>query len=515
MKRVLAKLTYISAVLSVSILCGCASLPKDFERIESFAFTSPQSTRAGKTLAPEIAKHPGLTGVYLMDEPHVALQLRNAMAGIAEKTLDVQYYIWQNDKSGRILFQGLLDAADRGVRVRVLLDDFSLSAKDIYLSQFASHPNLEIRLFNPFAHRVAKNIGFITNISRVNHRMHNKIFVMDNVLGVLGGRNIADHYFGIDEDYNFRDLDVLAAGPAVQAVSDTFDLFWNSKWAYPIGAIKKHDISIDEFKRLQQVLKDRVIEDISNIPFALDVNVDDMYARLGKLAQGFVWAQVSVLHDLPEKVANNSFTLRDQAEELLANIKSDFSAEIAYLIPGKAVVKKIQSMVDQGINVRLLTNSLASNDTLAAHAGFATYRRRLLTAGANLYEYKPDAVERKKWSHYAQKATTRLHSKTYVLDKRYAFIGSFNMDPRSIQLNTEIGLLIDSPVFAEKVLAFLDTGIHHDNSYQVFFKGKSKNIEWREQSEGVEVIHRADPKSTWWQRVKSRIIRIFPIEHHL
>lgn len=506
---------FILFALFISIFGGCVSLPTEYPREQSFAYPTPENTTAGKILADAIAKHPGQSGVALVSRGEDALVVRNAMGGVAEKTLDVQYYTWKDDKVGRLLVQRLLEAADRGVRVRALLDDFTLSTRDIYLAAFDAHPNVEIRLFNPFAQRSVKALGFLTDISRVNHRMHNKLFVMDNAVAVIGGRNIADSYFGLSEKYNFRDLDVLAVGPVVQDISKSFDIFWNSQWAFPINAVYRKPLSAEKLLEIRSELSNQVVKDSQAIPFKLDINTQAMYRRLEELNPRFTWCSIRMLYDTPSKVSNNYVSIRAQGGWLFEYMKREFIGEVAYFVPGKSGVENLKKYIDRGVKVRFLTNSLASNDVVAAHAGYSTYRKRLINAGVNLYEYKVNANERQQWPIPAQQVPSRLHTKAFVIDRKFVFIGSFNADPRSEQLNTEIGLLIDSPIFAEQVIGYLDTGIDASNSYRVDFKDNTKSLRWHSKQNGKIKIHNNDPNTGIFRRFKAGLIRILPIESQL
>lgn len=499
----------------VCFVSGCSSLPKDYPRTESFAYDSPETTATGRVFARAGAESPETSGLLLLTRGEDALQARNAMVGIAEKTLDVQYYIWEGDKSGRLLVQRLLEAADRGVRVRILLDDFTLSTKDIYLATFDAHPNVEIRLFNPFAQRLIKNIGFLTDMSRVNHRMHNKLFIADNVAAIVGGRNIADHYFGIDEQYNFRDLDVLTVGPVVKDISNSFDYFWNSQWAFPINAVYKRPISASELQEVRAGLEAIVAKDIEAIPFSIDIDKPAMYASLEKILPQFIWSRVRLLYDTPDKVQDESISIRAQANWLFHYMKDEFLAEVAYFVPGKQGIENFKTLVDRGVKVRVLTNSYASNDVAAAHAGYATYRKRLLKAGVELYEYKADATERSLWPPIAHGAESRLHTKTFVIDRKFVFIGSYNADPRSHLINTEIGLLVENAEFAEKVIGYLNAGVEAKNSYHIRFKADTQKLRWHSESNNQQLVYKKDPNTSWWQRFKARLIRMLPIEGQL
>ncbi|WP_370979838.1 phospholipase D family protein [Agaribacterium sp. ZY112] len=495
------------------LLSGCASLPKDPKRIESHSIAANANSDLSEIFDPAIAAHPRRSGVVLLHEPEIALRARDEMTTLAEHTLDVQYYIWSDDKVGRILTQRLLDAADRGVRVRILLDDFTLNIDDIYLAAFSDHPNVELRLFNPFAHRTTKALGFITDIQRVNQRMHNKIFVLDNKVAIVGGRNIGDNYFGVKDSYNSRDIDVLTIGPVVDDISKSFDEYWNSDWAYPIKNIYPHEISEENNKLILKELKKQATLDRASLPFDLIRSKKEIVEGIRSNIKQLDWARIDVIFDPTEKLRGDTNTVAAQFETALIGVNQEMLAEIAYFVPGNELVNDFKIANDKGIHIRFLTNSLTSTEVLPAYAGFSSYRKDLLKAGVELYEYRSDAKERFTWPEPSHNALTRLHSKTFVVDRQFSFIGSFNFDPRSVDLNTEIGLLIDSPEFAEKVIAVLDEGVLPGNAWKLELDSKANKIKWHDQ-EGSTPLKK-EPYSSWWQRVKATVLRILPIESQL
>jgi putative cardiolipin synthase len=437
------------------------------------------------------------------------------MAGIAERTLDVQYYIWKGDTVGLLLLQRLVEAADRGVRVRVLLDDQTVKAKDLSLASFSGHPNLEIRLFNPLAGRKKGPITFLADFSRVNHRMHNKLFVMDNTIAVIGGRNIADRYFGVSSKANTRDLDVVVVGPVVPKLSGTFDLFWNSQWAYPVESLAKKTPGPEERKEIRKQLSEEVSAGVDTLPWSVDIDTPAMHSRFDELRPEFTWAPMEVLYDTPDKVENSEARIVDASRKILDGMKEEFLMEVAYFVPGKEGIATAKELTERGVKVKVLTNSLASNNVLAAHAGYAKYRVPMLEAGAEMYEYRPDAVDRKDWSPAAASAPTQMHTKTYVIDRKMVFIGTFNLDPRSKVINTEIGVLIRHPGFAEQTAAFIERGMEPANAYRVFLDEETGEARWIRKDGEKERIYRYDPKTGFLKNLGVAFIRLFPIEGQL
>ncbi|WP_158224586.1 phospholipase D family protein [Agaribacterium haliotis] len=487
-------------------------MPDNSQRQASYTIDPHTPSAIDQIFDPMIAAHPGLSGVSLLHEPEAALRARNAMTALAEHSLDVQTYIWANDKAGRILTQRLLEAADRGVRVRILLDDFTLATADKYLAALASHPLLEIRIFNPIARRSSKSLGFITEIKRVNQRMHNKLFILDNKVAIAGGRNLGDNYFGIKDSYNSRDIDVITIGPVVNEISQSFDEYWNSDWAYPVDKIYTRDMDEQDIEALRQELKQQSIIDFSSTPFELDNNKEAMINRAINYEDHFVWAPIQVIFDRAEKLRGDNKNVAVQFATVIGEVENEMLAEIAYFVPGNDVVSSFADASEKGIRIRFLTNSMTSTEVLPAYAGFSSYRKQLLEAGVELYEYRSDAEERQTWPEPSHNSPSRLHSKTFVVDQRYSFIGSFNFDPRSVDLNTEIGLLIDSREFAAQVTEVLNEGVRPGNAWKLQLDENDK-VQWLNQENG-ELWSKA-PYSSWWQRFQTGFLRMLPIESQL
>ena len=515
MKPRCSRLILLSLICFLLLFSSCATLPEYVPQEPSTAWQSPEETTAGQIFADDIAAHPGKSGVVLLPNGRDALLVRNAMAGIAERTLDIQYYIWKGDTVGLLLLQRLVEAADRGVRVRVLLDDQTVKAKDLSLASFSGHPNLEIRLFNPLAGRKKGPITFLADFSRVNHRMHNKLFVMDNTIAVIGGRNIADRYFGVSSKANTRDLDVAVVGPVVQELSGTFDMFWNSQWAYPVESLAEEIPGSGEMEDLKKQLSEEVTAGITTLPWSVDIDSPAMYSKLEELRPEFTWAPMEVLYDTPDKVQSSEARIVDATRGLMDGLKRELLMEVAYFVPGKEGVAGAKELTERGVRVKVLTNSLASNNVLAAHAGYAKYRVPMLEAGAEMYEYRPDAADRKDWSPAAANAPTQMHTKVFVIDREMAFIGTFNLDPRSKVINTEIGVLIRHPGFAEQTAAFIERGMEPGNAYRVLLDDESREARWIRRDAEKTRTYRYDPKTGFFRNLGVAFIRLFPIESQL
>ncbi|MCJ7501146.1 phospholipase D-like domain-containing protein, partial [bacterium] len=392
----------------------------------------------------------------------------------------------------------------------------NLKSKDISLATFSSHPNMEIRLFNPLAGRGKGGIAFLSEFSRVNHRMHNKLFVMDNAVAVIGGRNIGDRYFGVHPKANARDLDMLVVGPAVQELSETFDLFWNSRWAYPVVTLTKDIPASGELEGFKTQLTELVSASLPSLPYSVDIDAPAMYKRMEESKSDLTWVPIEVLYDTPDKVQSSEARISNATIVLADEMKEELLMEMAYFVPGKRGVFNMKEYVERGVKVKILTNSMASNNVTTAHAGYAKYRKSLLEAGVELHEYRPDAADRKDWAPVAEEADTQLHSKTFVIDRKIVFVGTYNLDPRSKVLNTEMGLLIRDPGFAGQVADFIEGGMGPANSYRVILdENDPEKLLWITMDGQKEKKYRYDPKAGFWKYLMTPFIQLFPIEGQL
>lgn len=502
-------------VLSVAIfLTGCA-LPKVEQQTISSALTPEQSrqTLLGKTIQPQAQKRPALTGINALANPHDAFAARALLTEVAEKTLDIQYYIWRNDITGILLLQALHQAADRGVRVRLLLDDNGTRKLDDELRALADHPNIEVRLFNPFIQRNAKWLGFITDFSRANRRMHNKAFIADNQVAIVGGRNIGDEYFGATESLLFADLDVVAIGQIVPQVSADFDLYWSSPAVYPIEAM----ISPQTESLTRLSIKAAAIE---QSPAALNyiqaISESDLIRNLINRELTFDWSPVSMLSDNPVKglgQATPESLIGFQLEKIIGQPQRQLSLISPYFVPTKAISQAFIELVKQGVQVCILTNSLDATDVVAVHAGYAKYRQELVAGGVKLFEMRRQHNSRSKPHKIGVlgSSATSLHAKTFALDSQQVFVGSFNFDPRSTNLNTELGFVIDSTQLAKVI----EHSFEHDipfGAYEVKLDSQGSLIWIERHEENQVIIHPHEPAAGLWRRGQSWFLSILPID---
>ncbi|MCG6891074.1 MAG: phospholipase D family protein [Gammaproteobacteria bacterium] len=507
-------------LLSLSLLGACASLPQNIDRQSSVAFTDTANTVLGDATKDDLAQHPGLSGFHLLPSGLDAFAARAVLAYSAERSIDAQYYLLHSDLVGRLFVDALLRAADRGVRVRLLLDDMTLDDdKDIGAAALDAHDNIEVRVFNPFARQSSRWMQILSRFDEVTRRMHNKSFTVDNQISVLGGRNIGNEYFEADPNLAFGDLDVLAVGPVVNEVSTSFDLYWNSSASYPATSLITSQDSIDDLDQRRKVLSE-FVEQQRDSEYLQALRSSDLVTRLKNDAFVFDWGAAQVLYDDPAKITSS----RDQTDLHLATQLEPFSAQITreltifspYFVPGREGVANIEKLRARGVRVRILTNSLASTDVSAVHAGYSKYRKYLLRAGVELYELdqtlSKEQRKDKKGAEGSSKAS--LHAKSFAIDRERIFIGSLNFDPRSVVENTEIGVMIESASIATEMSDWFDQKID-----QVAFRlaleeddNGNEILVWHRSLDGVEQRYTTEPNTGFWRRFGVGFLRLLPIE---
>ncbi len=397
--------------------------------------------------------------------------------------------------------------------MRLLIDDFNVKGRDELLAKLDAHPNIEIRLFNPFAKRKSKLFDLASDFDRLNHRMHNKLMIADNALALLGGRNIGDHYFDVSEDSNYRDLDIAAVGPVVRESSRVFDYFWNKDWSVPAGATVDETFDDDDLEMARQEL-DRTIN-TEGYPYPVHQKAAQIRKNVTALRDRLVWAPAYVVWDDPADFMAGERTgkIMKALAGKLDQLKSELLMENAYFVPTQAGADRLKQLSKRGVKVRILTNSLSSNDVIAVHAGYSKYRVELLEAGIKLYEVRADSAEVQQ-TLFSSESKAGLHTKAAVFDDNSVFVGSFNLDPRSANLNTEIGLYVESPKLADRLKSFMDEGVLPGNSYRLELDESGKII-WITEEDGKVVTFTSDPGSTAGQNVVSGIIASLPVEDQL
>ncbi|MBT5488390.1 MAG: phospholipase D family protein, partial [Halieaceae bacterium] len=475
-------------------LVACASAPMVNDKPASYfndrgAVESPLTALA--------SAHPR-SGVSLLADPDDALQSRLHLAALAQSTLDLQYYLWQGDDSGLALTYEVLRAAERGVRVRILLDDIYHSGRDSAYQTLDSHPNVEVRLFNPMGNRGSvKQMNYAVGKSAFNYRMHNKIFLVDGVAAILGGRNIGDEYFGRDASFNFQDMDAIAIGEVAADTGEAFDLFWNAELAIPVSALTQRTYHITEEQTAQLITaRERVRPAVERGRAASATRAD----WLATLASGLLWTKAEILVDRPDRsddYPDSAFmTFMHDAH---AQPRESAVIQTAYLIPNGPTLANLERLTSAGVTLRILTNSAKSNNHSSVHAYYAGYRKALLTTGIDLYEVQGKGSLAAYLDRVGEDAHAGLHTKAMVIDDRVAVIGSYNMDPRSRVWNSEIALIVRDPDFARQVLQEMERDFAPEASWRLSLDDTGALI-WTGESGDELVQLTKDPGSSWWDR---------------
>ena len=505
----LAALTVTFAVY----VYGFVSAPK--RGSDSFALdVSAKAADLDRSIAPLLEQHPGESGLCLLTDNVQAFALRAAAARHAERSLDLQYYYWKDDMTGSLLAREVIKAADRGVRVRLLIDDINSRSGDRNYVALERHPNIQVRLFNPTRCRESAFLRGAESLLRfwsVNRRMHNKAWIVDNRLAVVGGRNIGDAYFDASRDANFRDMDVAAVGPVVAQASEVFDRYWNSNFVFPIRTIarpikanlrrlRKRCEKVACSKRaqpyLERIEKDRTLHDMRAGEWCLH------------------WTDsAKVVSDPPEKAASEQVEawLNKVILAVLMSARQSLELTSPYFIPRDSGVKRLIELAERGVDVSVLTNSLAATDVAAVHGAYMRYRKPLLAAGLRLFELKASASQ-EDMSLFGSRGAS-LHTKAFVIDRRSGFIGSFNFDPRSATLNTEMGLLFENAGLAEEMLRGFADEISPARSFRVVLK--DGRIAWEDAAGERPQLLLREPAASIRRRLVAGLISILPIESQL
>lgn len=510
-----AKILLLPLLLALAA-CSVAPL-KERSADVSLSQEDILQTRLGQIAQVYGQEHPGFSGVYPLNNPLDAFAARIFLARAAEKTLDVQYYIWRKDLTGTMLLHELYQAAERGVRVRLLLDDLGIADLDDWLAMLNSHPNIEVRLFNPFPLRQARMLGFITDFSRVNRRMHNKLFTVDQSVTIAGGRNVGDEYFAATDEVLFADLDVMAVGPAAVAASEDFDGYWASQSSYPVDQLfqQKSDIL-----SLQNEV-DKILARPESAQYATSLRQTSFAQRMLAKELEMDWVHTRLVSDDPAKgmgPVDKSGLMIYSLEAMMGQSIRKLDLVSSYFVPTDAGVEVFSAMAGQGTQIRILTNALEATDVAAVHSGYAKHRKALLKSGIELYEMKSQAPAGDNGAggfSYGSgnggfgSSGSSLHAKTFSVNGKQIYIGSFNFDPRSAELNTESGFVIDSTAMADAVDKMFIERVPH-TAYQVKLDEKG-NVYWLEQGDPPVIYHR-EPGTTWLKRAMVKFMSWLPIE---
>lgn len=507
-------------LVSFLLLSGCASLPPNTDRVLSYAPVDTEDTRLARSIEQLVHDNSNdgqYSGAILLSDGIDAFAARIVLAKEADRTIDTQYYMIHGDLTGALFSKQLIAAADRGVKVRLLIDDMDLEDRDESMSALGQHPNIELRIFNPFSRKTLRLWQYLSRLGSVTRRMHNKSFTVDNQVTVVGGRNIGNEYFNADPDLAFGDLDMLAIGPVVREVSKSFDEYWNSPLAYPVDVLRPDLVGTktleSSIKKLETFLEG---ESVKNYVKILAENELIPGVQSGK--EKFEWGLAEVLADNPEKLESYRTTEEYSMAPSLSPFFKDLQKELIifspYFVPGSEGTKGLCELSQRGVKVRILTNSLASTDVGIVHSGYAKYRRALLRAGVELYEVNKqlDPATRKEKKGNTGSAKASLHAKSFVLDRKKVFVGSLNLDPRSIRENTEVGIMLASDTLAERMVEGFDLTVKKV-AFRLELKKDEQGLEyilWHGIEDGKERTWGHEPHTSFGRRLLIYTMRFVP-----
>jgi putative cardiolipin synthase len=523
-----------SSSLVLGLLWGCTLLPpgSDFPKTTSAAIPYPSQTRLGRQVESSAQDHAGASAFRLLSVGVDGFLARAQMINSAERSLDLQYFIFRQDETGQLLADALLRAADRGVRVRLLVDDGDTLEGDEQIAALGSHPQISIRIFNPFMYRghteLFRAVEFAFDAGRLDYRMHNKLLVVDNAIALVGGRNIGDQYFQVDPDSQFGDDDVFTAGPIVKQLSNAFDEFWNSASAIPVEGLANGNqtpAGLDAYRKTLDEHRRQLKMDGND--YASRVASGEPLAGMIDGRLPLVWASAQLVYDSPEKkrVANGEMIgklMHRSVAEAAASVQSELLMVTPFFIPGDAGMRMFKDLRKRGVRVRVLTNSLESTPELVAQAGYMHYRLPLLEEGVELYEVRAllgnargsgETLAATRSGNYA------LHAKLFVFDRERLYIGSMNFDQRSRNLNTEIGLIIDSRELAQQTALRFESIVAPANSYGLSLRaddvGGSSHLLWRTQENHRTIEYDREPARSDWQRMKVNFLSLLQLDNEL
>jgi cardiolipin synthase C len=530
--------SWMYAVLALA-LAACSVLPADSTlplgsyapRPESVALANPEQTKLGTQLEPRARDHPGTSGFRLIPNGVTCFRARMEMAALAEKTLDVQYFAIQSDDTGRLFIEGLLDAADRGVRVRILLDDSNAVGRDAEIGVLTAHSNIELRVFNPFTYRgpleFMRAAEFALNAKRLTYRMHNKLLVVDNELALIGGRNVGDAYFAASQAMEFGDYDLLIAGSMVRELSGSFDAFWNNQLSTPLQNLVVFKPTKERLDAYRESLRSHHAK-MEGSTYTRPISDGGPVANILSGKRPLIWARAEAIYDSPEKVKGEAAqfagkVLRERVEGAAEVVLSELLLTSPYLVPGEDGMRLLTGLRSRNVRVRVLTNSLQSTDAPITFSAYGRYRVPMLEAGIELYEVRPHLGEPNVPGGGSLKSSSAtpfaLHAKVFVFDRRQVFIGSMNFDERSDKLNTELGVLIDSTELAKELGERFEAVAQPANSYVLALgppdaTGKP-GVQWRTEENGTAIVYDKEPGVDLWRRFKVDALSLLPIENQL
>ena len=503
-------------LLITLVFLACTTLPNPEIKTLTLAYEPhPDSRLAVVTRNLTENLDDGNSGFFKLFRNDDAMRWRLLLADMAEETLDMQYFIWKGDASGELLLDRVIKAADRGVRVRILVDDIYLIGTDRTIAALSQHPQIEMRIFNPAQRRtgsiVVRGLEYLGNFEQLNHRMHNKLIVADNRFTIVGGRNIGNEYFGLNPKHNFTDFDVLAFGPVAKKVSASFDIYWNNQWAYPGEALLQNYKGQELLPLLLDELQEQLVRN-EKLLVEFQQQKQDWNNLLLKLAHNMKSGKARVIYDEPlvgEDIPPAQ--LIETLGELAVNAQHELLISTPYFIPHEDFYQAVPNLISRGVRVVILTNSLASTNHPIVHSGYKKHRKKVIEMGVELFELRHDANARGKFdTPPVQSKAFGLHAKYIVIDRKFTFVGSLNLDPRSIYINTEMGLIIDSANLAAAVAREFEEELKPENSWQVLLDDKDR-LFWK----AGDTTVRREPARSFWQRFQSGFFGLFDLDDQL
>ncbi len=501
---------------ALALLSACAQLPERPELPPQSAAAPGDAGPLDAAAAPAEASHPGESAFRLVSEGPEAFVIRAHTARLAARSIDVQTYIWHADLTGRFLAKELLDAADRGVRVRLLVDDLDARNNNYAFAALDAHPNIEVRMFNPLASRqgrLSMAFEFAGGMKRLNRRMHNKSWIVDNRVAVAGGRNLGDEYFGASDEVNFVDLDFAMVGPVVRDVSASFDRFWNSEHAWPVALLSPEAVTQEALAKIRPRLQEAAAA-ARDSRYATALAGDPAVQRLLAGDWPMTWtSRYEFASDEPGKIGGEdegigSSGVARALRPTFAEAGESLSIVSPYFVPGKGGTERLVSKRESGCAVRILTNSLAANDVAAVHGGYSRYRKRLLEGGIELWELKPQRIGATGSSLFGSSGAS-LHTKALTADGEVVFVGSFNLDPRSVSLNTEQGVIVQDPGLAAQLESLFSRMASGARSWRVTIQ--EGRLRWSDEMGEYD----DEPETSGWRRFQAWLARVLPVESQL
>ncbi|WP_312679278.1 phospholipase D family protein [Stutzerimonas nitrititolerans] len=510
-------------LLTVLLLAGCAT--QEVPRPDSYALPAHDSPLASQLRQLAAERSPGHSGFRLLSASSEAFAARMKMIRAAQVSLDVQYYIVHDGLTTRALVNELLEAADRGVRVRVLLDDLTSDGSDYRIATLAAHPNVLIRVFNPLhlgrSNILTRSLGRLLNLSQQHRRMHNKLILADGSLAIVGGRNLGDEYFDADQTLNFTDIDLLGAGPVAAQLAISFDQYWNHSLSVPIQQFLRRPPSVDELAEARRQLDDYLeTERARGDPRYRKLLVEQRQTTLDQWLRELTWAPSEALWDHPDKISaegmpDPSLLLTSQLQPTLDNVRQELTLVSAYFVPTDEGVDYFARLAQANVDIQVLTNSLEATDVPAVHGGYAPYRHELLRLGVRLFELRRQPDQEARFS-LSGDSESSLHSKAAIFDRQSVFLGSLNFDPRSVLWNTEVGILVHSPELASEAHQLTLEGAAPAISYEVRLietDGRERLI-WIAEDHGRRVVLHKEPGGLW-RRLNAWIADVIGLERML